>query len=140
MTFQALRAHIESKIFAVYQAENPPLPVVFDNTVETPPAMPYVNCLVSYNSMSTNVICQTDTSVEEITGNIMLSVYVKRGQGMKDLELYSQLGMQCLNTMYDWSSPVRVRCGPINGPVTPPGGPDPYAVATVSCAFTAKLD
>ena len=46
MTFADVRAVIESKVFEVYQNLSTPVEVVFDNTLETPPALPYVLCLV----------------------------------------------------------------------------------------------
>jgi hypothetical protein len=99
--------------------------------------MPYVICLISYTNTTESVICQTESSVENLNGNLQLSIYVPRGGGMKALEEYAAEGMKVMNTMYDWSSSVRVRCGQINGPVPLLNGPEPYAVATISCAFSA---
>ena len=45
MTFQAIRAHIETKVNDAFQALVPPIEVMFDNVQETPPALPYVVCL-----------------------------------------------------------------------------------------------
>ena len=140
MTFQAVRARIESHVFAAFQALNPPLEVLFDNAFETPPALPYVICLVSYNSTTEPVMCQTESNVENLTGNLQLSIYVPRGRGMGALELYAAEGMKAMNTMYDWSSSVRVRCGQINGPVPLLNGPEPYALVTISCPFGATVD
>ena len=44
MSFAAVRAVIESKVWDQFQAMNPAVPVVFDNVQETPPALPYVMC------------------------------------------------------------------------------------------------
>ena len=140
MTFQAVRAHIESKVYSAYQALSPSVPVVWDNAQEVPPALPYVICLVSYVSTTESVMCQAESGVENLQGNIQLSMYVPRGQGMKALEEYAAEGMRCLNGMYDWSSSVRVRCGQINGPVPLLNGPEPYALATISCPFGATVD
>ena len=140
MTFQAVRAEIESKVYSAYQNLNPPVEVLFDNTFETPPALPHVVCLVSYGSTTESVMCQAESSVENLTGNIQLSVYAPRAKGMGALELYAAEGMKVMNTMYDWSSSVRVRCGQINGPVPLLNGPEPYALVTISCPFGATVD
>ena len=140
MTFQAVRAKIESKVYSAFQALSPPVAVVFDNTLETPPALPHVVCLISYTSTTETVICQSEAAIENLQGNLQLSIYASRGRGMKALEEYAGEGMRVMNTMYDWSSPVRVRCGQINGPVPLLNGPEPYALATVSCPFSACVD
>jgi hypothetical protein len=140
MTFQAVRAHIESKVADAFTALTPSLPVVWENVQEKPPELPYVICLVSYGSTTESVICQTEGNVENLTGNIQVSIYVPRGGGMKALEEYCSTAMFVFNTMYDWSSSVRVRCGQINGPVPLLNGPEPYALATISCSFGATVD
>jgi hypothetical protein len=140
MTLQAVRAHIESKVYSAFQALNPPLEVMWDNVEETPPALPYVVCLVNYNSTTEPVICRTESNVENLTGNLQLSIYAPRGRGMGALELYAAEGMKVMNTMYDWASSVRVRCGQVNGPVSLLNGPEPYALVTISCPFGATVD
>jgi hypothetical protein len=140
MTFQAVRAHIESKVYSAFQALTPALPVVWDNVQEKPPGLPFVICLISYTSTTETILDQAEVAIENLTGNIQLSIYVPRGGGMKALEEYSTTAMVVLNTMYDWSSSVRVRCGQINGPVPLLNGPEPYALATVSCPFGATVD
>ena len=140
MTFQAVRAHIESKVYSAFQGLSPSLPVVWDNVQEKPPGLPYVICLISYTSTTETIIDKAEAAIENLTGNIQLSIYVPRGEGMKALEEYSTTAMVVFNTMYDWSSSVRVRCGQINGPVPLLNGPEPYALATVSCPFGATVD
>jgi len=140
MTFQAVRSVIESKVFAAYQALTPPVQVVFDNTIETPPDLPYVVCLISYVTTTETVICQTEAAVENLQGNLQLSIYATRGSGMRSLEEYAAVGMQAMNTIYNPNNPVKVRCKQINGPVALLNGPEPYAVATISCAFSACVE
>ena len=140
MTFQAVRAHIESKVYSAFQGLTPPLPVCWDSVQETPPGLPYVICLVSYTNTTETIVCQTQSGVENLTGNLQLSIYAPRGRGMGALELYAAEGMKVMNTMYDWSSSVRVRCGQINGPVPLLNGPEPYALVTLSCPFGATVD
>ena len=140
MTFQAVRSVIESKVFAAYQALTPPVQVVFDNTTDTPPDLPYVICLISYVSTTETVVCQTEAAVENLQGNLQLSIYATRGSGMRSLEEYAAVGMQAMNTIYNPNNPVKVRCKQINGPVALLNGPEPYAVATISCAFSACVE
>ena len=141
MTFQAVRSEIESKVYNAYQALTPPVEVVFDNVQETAlPALPYVICLVSYVSTTETVICSSEAAVENLQGNLQLSIYAPRGRGMKAIEEYAAEGMRVMNTLYDWSNSVRVRCGQINGPVALLNGQEPYALATVSCPFGATVD
>ena len=140
MTLQAVRAHIESKVYSAFQGLTPPVEVCWDNVNETPPELPFVICLVSYTNTTETILDQAEAAIENLTGNIQLSIYVPRGGGMKALEEYSTEAMKVMNTMYDWSSSVRVRCGQINGPVPLLNGPEPYALATVSCPFGATVD
>ena len=139
MSFQLIRAHIESRVNDAFQAMVPAVPVVFDNTAETPPALPYVICLVSYTDTTVPVVCQTESMVEDIRGNLQLSIYAPRGRGMSALEVYAAEGMKVINRMYDPDGIVRVKCGQINGPVPVLAGDEPYALVTLSCPFNARV-
>ena len=140
MSLQQLRAHIEARVYSAFQALEPPIEVMFDNVQETPPALPYAVCLVSYLEMSVPIICQTETAVEAINGNLQISVYCPRGEGMGKLELLASEAMRAMNRMYDPQAVAKVKCGPISGPETVLSGDMPYAVSTVSCAFSASVD
>ena len=139
MTYAAIRAHIETKVNDAFQALSPALPVVFDNVQETQPALPYVVCLISYTDTTLPTVCVTDGAVEQINGNLQLSMYAPRGQGMKALEQYSATAMTVMNTLYDWGASVKVKAGQINGPVPLLDGDQPYALATISCPFLASV-
>ena len=139
MTFQAIRAHIETKVFTAFGNLNPSVEVMFDNVQETPPALPYVICLVSYTDTTIPTVCVTDGAVEQINGNLQLSIYVPRGQGMKELEEYNATAMTVMNTLFDWGEPVKVKAGQINGPAAVLGGNEPYALSTISCSFLASV-
>ena len=139
-SFADIRAHIEVKVNAAYQALSPAVPVMFDNVQETPPALPYVVCIVSYTDTVMSTVCPTDGSVEQINGNLQLSIYVPLGQGMKALEEYGAEAMKVMNSLYEWGGSVKVKAGQINGPVALLAGDEPYALATVSCPFTAQID
>jgi hypothetical protein len=139
MSYQSIRAHIETKVNTAFQALSPAVPVVYDNVQETPPALPYVVCLISYLDTTMPTVCVTDGAVEQINGNLQLSIYVPRGRGMKALEQYSATAMTVMNTLYDWGSSVKVKAGQINGPVPLLNGDEPYALATISCPFVASI-
>lgn len=139
MTFQAIRAHIETKVNDAFQALVPPIEVVFSNVQETPPALPYVVCLISYLNTTVTTVDPTDGAMEQLNGNLQLSIYTPRGQGMKALEEYSATAMAVMNNLYDWGSNVKVKAGQINGPVPLLNGDEPYALATISCPFTASV-
>ena len=139
MTFQAIRAHIETKVNTAFQNLSTPIEVMFDNVQETPPALPYVVCLISYLDTTMPTVCVTDGAVEQINGNLQLSIYVPRGRGMKALEEYSATAMTVMNTLFDWGGAVKVKAGQINGPVPLLSGDQPYALATISCPFLASV-
>ena len=138
MTLQAIRAHIETKVNDAFQALVPPIEVMFDNVQETPPALPYVVCLVSYTDTTVTTVCPSNGAMEQLNGNLQLSIYVPRGQGMRQLEEYSATGMQVMNNLILGES-VTVKAGQINGPVALLNGDEPYALATISCPFSASV-
>ena len=45
-----------------------------------------------------------------------------------------------MNSLYDWGSAVKVKAGPISGPVPLLAGDQPYAMVNVSCAFMASVN
>ena len=139
MSFQLIRAHIESRVNAAFQALVPPIEVVFDNVQDTPTAVPYVLCLISYNTATQPVICPDGGAVENLRGDLQLSIYGPRGRGMGALELYAAEGMRVMNTMYDKTADAQVKCGQILGPVPSLAGAEPYALVTLSCPFTAVV-
>ena len=139
MTFQAIRAHIESRVNTAFGNLNPPIEVMFDNVQETPPALPYCVCLISYTDTTVTTVCPTDGAMEQLNGNLQLSIYVPRGRGMKALEEYSATAMQVMNNLYSWGESVTVKAGQINGPVALLNGDEPYALATISCPFSASV-
>jgi len=137
---QAIRAEIESKVEAAFS-----IPVCFDNVQDTPPARPYVVCIISYNETSLPVICFNGEAMEHINGNLQLSIFADKAQGMGALDSFAQDGFRAMNTMYDPNSDAKVKCGRISGPVTVFGGTEqdrqvPYSLVTISCPFTARYD
>ena len=140
MSLADIRAHIESRVNTAFGNLNPPVEVVFDNVQETPPALPYALVSISYTDTTIPVLCQTDGAVEQINGNLQIAVYAPRGRGMKALEQYATTSMLVMNNLYDWGSSVKVKAGPINGPVPLLAGDQPYAMVNTSCGFIASVD
>ena len=140
MSFQQIRAHIETRVQQAFSELNPIVEVVFDNTFESPPAVPYVVCIVSYVSTTEPVVCQTESAVENLRGNLQISAYSPRGRGMKRLEEYAAKAMTCINNLYDWNEPVKVKAGQITGPNYLLASDEPYVLVTVSCPFVASVD
>ena len=139
MSFQLIRGHIESRVNDAFQAMVPPLEVVWDNVQETPPALPYVICSISYTDTTIPVVCQEQSMVEDIRGNLQLAIYAPRARGMSALEVYATEAMKIMNQMYDQNALVHVRCGAISGPVPLLAGDQPYAMVNVSCPFVARV-
>ena len=46
MSFADVRSVVESKVFTTFQNLAQPVEVMFDNVQDTPPALPYVVCIV----------------------------------------------------------------------------------------------
>ena len=139
MSFAAVRSVIESKVWDQYQGLGTPIDVVFDNVQEVPPALPYVICLISYVTTTEPVICPGGGALENLFGNLQLSCYAPRAQGMKALEDMAAEGMKAMNTMYDETANARVKCGQISGPTPVLAGTEPYALVTLSCPFNAAV-
>lgn len=140
MTFQAVRSQIESKVFSAFQALNPPVAVVFQSVQDTPPAVPYVMCDISYVDTTEPVVSMDCGQIECLRGTLQMSFYGPRGRGMRALEGYAAEGMKVINTMYDPNASARVKCHQILGPVPVLTGNEPYSLVTLSCPFTAIVD
>jgi len=130
-----VRSYIETRVAAGF----PGITIVYENVQETPPPVPYVMCLIGYPSTTEPVLCQTESMVEQLRGNLQISCYAERGQGMKPLETMGVQAMIVMNNMYEWDSAVKVRCGQIVGPTPVLGGAEPYGVVTISCPFNALV-
>ena len=140
MSLADIRSLIETKVNTAFGNLNPPVEVVFDNVQETPPALPYVVVSISYTDTTLSTVCPTDGAMEQINGNLQIAAYAPRARGMKALEQYATTSMLVMNSLYDWGSSVKVKAGPINGPVSLLEGDQPYAMVNTSCAFIAQID
>ena len=138
MSFQAIRSTFEVALNDAYAGLSPAVPVVFDNTLDTPPPLPHVLVNLTYTDMTNPVICPNEAAMEQIRGNIQVSCYTKRGQGMKQLEELAAVAMQTLVQLRNICDPVNPMVGQINGPDNVLEGDAPYALVTVSAPFTAK--
>ena len=139
MSLADIRALIETKVNDAFGVLNPPVEVVFDNVQETLLALPYVVLNISYTDTTVTTVRPSD-GLKQINGNIQIAAYDiarARNEGLEELATTS---MQVLNGLYDWSNPVKVRAGPINGPVSLLTGDQPYAMVNTSCAFVAQVD
>ena len=142
MSLQAVRAVIEQRIQSAYAVDR--IVVIFSNTYETPPPLPYVVCLIDYVDLAQPLVCQVEPLIEDLRGNIQISCYAKRGQGMGQLELMAEIAMKAMNQLYQWGDAVTVKCGTVSGPVASlyggqakETGQDPQALMTVSAPFVA---
>lgn len=137
MTFQAIRAAFEVALTDAFAAVSPAVPCYYDNVQETPPNAEHVLINISYPSMTVPVICKDENQAELIRGNVQVSIYTKRREGMGRLEDLSAVAAQVLAGMHDVCSEVNASCGQVAGPVYLLSGNEPYAMASVSAAFTA---
>ena len=141
MSFQAIRALIETRVNDAYQGLTTPVPVVFDAVQEEPPGQEYVWLTISYTSTSEPVLNPIESSIEVIRGNIQLAIYTPRGTGMGRLETLSATGLQVLNSLKSWNLPdpdgVKCQIGNTLGPINVLSGDDPLALSNVSAAFMA---
>ena len=95
--------------------------------------------MISYLDTTLPTVCVEDGAIEQINGNLQLSIYTARGRGMKTLEEYGGEAMKVMNNLFDWGAAVKVKAGQINGPVAILNGDEPYALATISCPFSASV-
>ena len=141
MSFQTIRALIETRVNDAYQGLTTPVPVVFDAVQEEPPGQEYVWLSIDYTSITEPVLCQEESSIEVIRGNIQLAIYTPRGAGMGRLETLSSTGLQVLNSLKSWNLPdpdgVKCQIGNTLGPVNVLSGDDPLALSNLSAAFMA---
>ena len=135
MSLQAVRAVIEQRIQSAYAVDR--IPVCWENTFETPPSLPYVVCLIDYVDVAQPLVCQVEPLIEDLRGNIQISCYAKRGQGMGPLELMAETAQKAMNQLYQWGDAVTVKCGAVSGPVSALEGSDPYVLVTLSAPFVA---
>ena len=141
MSFQAIRALIETRVNDAFQGIAQPVPVVFDNVGGEPPGIEYVELIIDYVNFTEPVLCQTESSIEHIRGNLQMVIRSPRGNGMGRIESLDAVGLTVMNKLKDWTlpDPAGVKChvGEILGPVHVLTGDDPLATSNISAPFLA---
>ena len=140
MSLATIRSLIEVAINTAYGSLSPSVPVVFDNVQEEPPGSEYVILSIAYPQLTEPIICPAESNIETVRGNVSLSCYVPRAQGMKRLDELAATGIQTLNQLKAAADPnnVRFNLGAVEGPIPVLVGDNPLALASVSAPFTAK--
>ena len=142
MSFQAIRAVIETELFASYQAMTPPVSLVFQNFQQTPPGTgadaEYVILQISFPSTTEPVLSLDISNVELIRGSVQINCYSPREKGMGRLENMAAVAMSTLNTLKAVDPTVNVCVGEISGPTNVLSGENPLAMVVLSAPFTAR--
>ena len=141
MSFQSIRALIETRVNNAFQGIAQPIPVVFDNVGGEPPGIEYVELTIDYTSFTEPILCPTESGIEVIRGNLQMVIYSPRGLGMARIESLDAVALTVMNNLKDWSlsDPAGVKCqiGEVLGPVNVLSGDDPLAANNVSAPFLA---
>ena len=141
MSFATIRALIELRVNDAFQGLATPVPVVFDNVGGEPPGTEYVQLSVNYVTTTEAVLCQEESGIEVLRGNLQLAVYSPRGNGMARLETLSATGMAVMNSLKSWNLPdpdgVKCQVGQVLGPIHVLSGDDPLALSNISAPFLA---
>ena len=135
MSFQQIRALIETRTIDAFSALTPPVPVVFDNVGGEPPATEYVQLSISYVNFYLPVMRLETNGIEAIRGNIQLAIYSPKGNGMGRIEELDYTGMALLDQMKTNEFSV----GEVLGPVQVLSGDDPLALSNISAPFNVRI-
>ena len=102
MSFQLIRAHIESRVYAAFQTLSPPVEVVFDNTLETPAKLALCVCIISYVDNTEPVICPDGGCGREPQGQpAAVDLCPPWSWHEVLLRRIQRQAMVCMNRMYD---------------------------------------
>ena len=147
MSFQQIRgamAKLTSDALVVDGTPPVPVPCVFDNTFETPPADPagtYAVINISFPQVVTETIgCE---GADLIVGSCNVLLYTPKRQGMKPAEDLMQKVLKewvRVNKAAVNYQGVHLRTRNINGPSVLAPDERPHSVVSLSCAFTARVD
>ena len=135
MSFQQIRALIETQTIDAFSALTPPVPVAFDNVGEEPPATEYVQLTISYVNFFLPVMKIDGNGIESIRGNIQLAIRSPRGNGMGRIEELDYTAMALLDQMKTNEFSV----GEVLGPVQVLSGDDPLALSNISAPFNVRI-
>ena len=147
MSFQQIRgamATLTSNALVIDGTPPVPVPCVFDNTFETPPADPagtYAVINISFPQVVTETIgCE---GADLIVGSCNVLLYTPKRQGMKPAEDLMQKVLKewvRVNKAAVNYQGVHLRTRNINGPSALAPDERPHSVVSISCAFTARVD
>jgi hypothetical protein len=136
MTLALVRAALESAIATSLS----PVPVVFDNTDESPPPLPYARATVTFNTTNSDNL--GGCTCPFITGTAQVTVYTPKQEGSSRAELLATqvlLGWEGLAAARWDGTGARVVPRAMEGPRTlAPGQRNAHAVAVMT-AFSAGL-
>ncbi|QQG31337.1 tail protein [Cyanophage S-2L] len=136
MSFAPIRAILEGDVAAAVD----PVSVVFDNTFETPPSLPYVRFTVSFDAPTSDAIGGGMAS--HVTGVVQANVYVAKMTGSLGGEL---LAAKILDAWQDLAAAAVVPPGwrvvprSLEGPQTLAPDKREAHVVVVGAAFSATL-
>jgi hypothetical protein len=146
-SFQQIRgamATLTSKALVFDGPPPVPVPCVFDNTFETPPADPagtYAVVNISFPQVVTETIgCE---GADLIVGSCNVLLYTPKRQGMKPAEDLMQKVLKewvRVNRALVNEGGVHLKTRNINGPSALAPDERPHSVVSLSCAFTARVD
>jgi len=135
-SFAAVRAILEGDVAAAVD----PAPVVFDNTFETPPALPYVRFSLSFDAPSLDAI--GGDSAAHVTGVVQANIYVAKMAGSLGGELLAAKildAWQGLAAAFPETPGWRVVPRSLEGPQTLAPDKLEAHVLVVGAAFSATL-
>ena len=135
MSFQQIRALIETKTIDAFSALTPPVPVVFDAVGGEPPATEYVEVSINYVNFTRPVLKLETNGIEAIRGNLQLVIRSPRGNGMGRIEELDGTAMILLDQMKTNEFSI----GEVLGPVQILSGDDPLALSNISAPFNVRI-
>ena len=135
MSFQQIRALIETQTIDAFSALTPPVPVTFDNVGGEPPAVEYVELTITYVNFFLPVMRLESNGIESIRGNIQIAIRSPRGNGMGRIEELDYTAMALLDQMKTNEFSV----GEVLGPVQVLSGDDPLALSNISAPFNVRI-
>lgn len=120
--------------------------VIFDNTAQTPPALPFAIVTVSFGS---TIAVSFGCAAEKVSGSMAVGIFTPLGRGSTEAEDVAAAVLRAwVELNRDFSAPVRLRTYNHDGPITfDPGGlsqsvrgvgVDPYSMHTLNCGFLAR--
>lgn len=110
--------------------------VVFDNTAETPPPLPYAVVTISFGMVvEPSLGCDAD----HLRGSMVVTLATPKQKGSAAGEDAAQAVLQAWTGLNrDFKTPVRVRTFNQEGPATLPPGDTPMHLHALNCGFVGR--